>query len=393
MRKSKKWIGFFCVALVLAGCSTPTAVPTSRSPIVSLAAATVTMVPTIVFPAPTLAPTSAPAAAETAPVVAPTSTQEPGGTQDVSQDLYLDDRSTPTGVIYSLVNALNRREYLRAYSYWQSPGNTPGLPPFAQFEAGYQDTASVQVMLGVVGGDAGAGQLYYTVPAVLLAKTTGGQSQIFAVCYTLHLSRPEIQAVPPFQPLGITRAAAKQAPNSPNTDDLLSHACDGPDVPQTTAINPQPVTDTTDIAASNYLDDRSDPVLVLRSLFNAINRKEYARAYSYWEDAGTSQNVPPFAEFQQGYQETASVETLFGPFNTGAAAGNLYYDVPAALKVKTTGGETQTFAGCYRLHLPQPANQATPPFMPMGIMTGSLKQFDNNADTTALLGAACQNAP
>ncbi len=39
------------------------------------------------------------------------------------------------------------------------------------------------------------------------------------------------------------------------------------------------------IAQSNqqpYLDDRSTPIQVLKSYYNAINRQEYVRAYSYW---------------------------------------------------------------------------------------------------------------
>jgi hypothetical protein len=185
----------------------------------------------------------------------------------------------------------------------------------------------------------------------------------------------------------------KAASNSPNTDDLLSHACDGPDVPQTSPIHPSPVTNTTDLSASNYLDNRSDPLLVLSSLFNAINRKEYVRAYSYWENAGSSQNVPPFAQFQQGYQQTASVKADFGAPVSGAAAGNLYYSVPTALKVSTTTGQPQTFVGCYVLHLGQPVNQATPPFAPLSIQSAVIKQVANDANVTSLMGTACQNVP
>jgi hypothetical protein len=273
------------------------------------------------------------------PVVRATNALEPGGTQTGPEAPYLDDRSTPTGLIRSLFNAINRKEYLRAYSYWENAGTSSNVAPFAQFEEGYQETASVDVTMGVIGGDAGAGQIYYTVPVVLQVQTTTVKAQTFAGCDTLHLPRPDFQAVPPFQPLGIQRGVVKPASSSPNTDDLLAHACDGPDLPQTSPINPSPVTDPANIAASNYLDDRSDPLLVLRSLFNAINRKEYVRAYSYWQTPGAPQELPPFPQFQQGYQDTASVEATFGTPASGAAAGNIYYTVPAALKVQTTGGQ------------------------------------------------------
>ena len=78
----------------------------------------------------------------------------------------------------------------------------------------------------------------------------------------------------------------------------MANACGdgGQPIPPT----PSPAPD--DISAPRYLDDRSDAVSALRSLFNAINRKEYVRAYSYWE-AG-AQGLPSFDRFQTGYADT-----------------------------------------------------------------------------------------
>jgi hypothetical protein len=142
-----------------------------------------------------------------------------------------------------------------------------------------------------------------------------------------------------------------------------------------------------------YLDDRSDPVMTLRSLFNAINRKEYVRAYSYWQTPGASPDVPTFSQFKQGYQDTVSVDATFGSVVSDAGAGQIYYNVPAALKVLTTSGQTQTFVGCYTLHLAQPAIQATPPFEPLGIRSARVKQVANDADLSTLMSTACQNVP
>ena len=61
--------------------------------------------------------------------------------------------------------------------------------------------------LGNAGGDVGAGQLYYTVPVRLVAPMSDGSVQTFAGCYTLHLARPQLQAVPPYHPLGIQYAS------------------------------------------------------------------------------------------------------------------------------------------------------------------------------------------
>lgn len=399
MQKMLISVYFLALIALLSGCAMPAPLPTAQIPTAISASPTAMILPTSAATASEAPPGQVPSAIDTMPVSTPepvlrfTDTPEASGTSPESQNVYLDDRSTPTGIILSLFNAINRKEYARAYSYWENSGSSSNVPSFDQFAKGYQETDSVEVSIGVVGADVGAGQLYYNVPIVLQVQMTTGKAQIFSGCYTLHLARPEIQAAPPYHPLSIASAMVNQQQNSPNTDDLLSAACQGPNFRQTTPVNPPLVTDPGNVGAANYLDDRSDPVTLLRSLFNAINRKEFARAYSYWETPGTSQNVPPFTQFQQGYQDTASVEPTFGTPRTGAAAGNLYYSVPTALKVQTTGGTIQTFVGCYVLHLGQPANQTTPPFDPMAIQSAQVKAVDNGTDLNNLMGTVCQNIP
>ncbi|MGH2458834.1 MAG: hypothetical protein ACRDIY_08200 [Chloroflexota bacterium] len=144
-----------------------------------------------------------------------------------------------------------------------------------------------------------------------------------------------------------------------------------------------------DSSASVYLDDRSGPAALLRSYDNAINRREYARAYSYWEPGAAASQLPPFGQFQQGYTKTASVTLITGPVTSDPGAGQLNYSVPIALVATTTDGATQTFVGCYQLHLAQPGVQAVSPFQPLGIRHASVQQVANGADTTTLLGQAC----
>lgn len=341
--------------------------------------------PTVAFATPnsTSEPTSTPG---TTP--ASTGTSTAGGSSGIlpnySADTYLDDRSTPTGLILSYYNAINRHEYLRAYSYWQDKSQ---LPPYDQFAQGYQDTASVRVRLGAMGLSVGAGQTYYTVPVLLMTVTTGGVQQTYSGCFTMHLGLPSAQATPPYQSLGFQTADVRQASNSANDSDLLAHACDATNQQHgTELLQSNPLTNTGDISGSNYLDDRSDAILVLRSLFNAINRHEYLRAYSYWQD--TTQ-LPSFDQFQKGYENTASVDLTTGTVASDAGAGQIYYSVPVVLKSRTTTGQQQTFSGCYSLHLAQPAIQAAPPFEPLGIRSGNLSQAANNANTANLLANAC----
>src|SRR4051812_40022859 len=75
-----------------------------------------------------------------------------------------------------------------------------------------------------------------------------------------------------------------------------------------------------------YLDDRSTAEAVIRSYYDAVNRQEYARAYSYWE-----RPLQPFDDFTAGYADTASVEVSFGVGGGGVGAGQLYFTVPVTL--------------------------------------------------------------
>jgi hypothetical protein len=297
---------------------------------------------------------------------------------------YIDDRSSAQAVITSYFNAIDRQEYARAYSYWNAAaGQQAGLAPFPQFRQGYADTKSVQLTTGAVTHDEGAGQLYYWTPVTLVAQTTGGATQTYVGCYRMHLGRPEIQGVPPFMPLAIESASVKQVANNADTQSLMAGACANGGQPMPPASTPAPG----DISANRYLDDRSDGVQVLRSLFNAINSKQYVRAYSYWEPSSTQ--LPAFDAFQQGYADTASVDLTAGTETIGAAAGNLYYSVPAVLVATHVDGSKATFAGCYTLHMGNPAMQVEPPFNPLGIQSASVRQVPNNSDPQPLLAGAC----
>lgn len=122
-------------------------------------------------------------------------------------------------------------------------------------------------------------------------------------------------------------------------------------------------------APPQYVDDRSTPVAVMQSFYNAISRQEYARAYSYYEDG---QGVAAFDTFQAGYADTASVTIAFGDPTEEGAAGSTFYTLPLSLDAVSTSGKHSYFAGCYTLRLANPAIQAAPPFEPMHIVDGHL---------------------
>jgi hypothetical protein len=340
-------------------------------------------------PAPSDTPVPPTAAVTTAPTTgsasatpaAPTQTQAAGPTPGGSQPAYIDNRSSATDLMTSFVSALNLHQYVRAYSYW-TPG-APQLQPFAQFQAGYANTQSVQLTLGTITSSGAAGHAYFSTPATLVSQTAGG-TQTFVGCYIIDLVQPANFGAPPIQPMSIDQAQVQQVANNANTASLMAQVCSsfpGAPLPAT------PVPDPNDISSARYLDDRSDAVQVIRSLFNAVNRKEYVRAYSYWEP--NAQGLPPYNQFQQGYASTASVTLAFGTVKSDAGAGQFYYSVPTTLVAKSTANATQTFVACYVVHLSSPDAQGVPPFRPMGIRSATVKTVANNADTASLMAQAC----
>ncbi len=136
------------------------------------------------------------------------------------------------------------------------------------------------------------------------------------------------------------------------------------------------------------MDNRSDAVDLLISFFNALNRQEYDRAYSYWEPGSP---VATFAAFQADYANTQSIIVTTGAVGGDAGAGQRYYIVPVTLQAATTGG-AQTFVGCYVLHLALPELQAMPPFHGLGIHSANIVQVTNGANADTLRAQACSAA-
>jgi hypothetical protein len=379
----KVWITWAVLTLALAGC-------VSANP----ASLTATTSPTAAYPANPSATDDTVGTAthlpvdRTVPVI--TTTSQPATETRVpnsDQFPYIDNRSSGSDLMISFVNAINRKEYVRAYSYWQN--GAAQLPPYDQFAQGYANTTSVQLTIGAVTMGVGAGQMYWAVPVVMIATTSSGATQTYVGCYVTHLGQPANYGTPPFVHMDIQSATVKQVANGTDTSGPLASACQSAGMAGE-PLPAQPTFAPDDISAQRYLDDLSDPVEVLRSYFNAINRREYVRAYTYWEMNAAASQLPPYDQFAQGYQDTSSVQLTTGQVNSEAGAGQIYFSVPVTLISRTTAGITQNYVGCYRLHLSQPANYGAPPFMPLGIISANLKQTANGSDTSSMMAQACQ---
>ncbi|RUW75829.1 DUF1176 domain-containing protein, partial [Mesorhizobium sp. M4B.F.Ca.ET.049.02.1.2] len=91
-----------------------------------------------------------------------------------------------------------------------------------------------------------------------------------------------------------------------------------------------------------YIDDRSDAAAVIRSLYSAINRHEFARAWGYYGDTKPAKD---FDAFVKGYDGTDTVEVKTGAVSDEGAAGSIYYSVPVAIQATDKKGEAKVFAG------------------------------------------------
>ena len=118
-----------------------------------------------------------------------------------------------------------------------------------------------------------------------------------------------------------------------------------------------------------YRDNRSSPQAVLASLYNAIDRHEWLRAYCYWQG---SPDLMPFATFQKGYETAEAVQLFPGTAQSQGAAGSIYTTLPVAIESTDQDGKTRLFAGCYTFRQVNPQLQATPPFQPIFITKGAL---------------------
>ena len=127
----------------------------------------------------------------------------------------------------------------------------------------------------------------------------------------------------------------------------------------------------------DYLDDRSTPESLVTSLYNAIDRHEYLRGWSYF----SADSAPDYPTFRDGYATTDGVELRLGEIETDGAAGSIHSLVPVAIRATTEDGEETVFTGCYRLTQVQPAAQDTPPFRPIQIDDGTLSESDEPFET------------
>ncbi|MFN8492382.1 MAG: hypothetical protein U0350_32575 [Caldilineaceae bacterium] len=276
-----------------------------------------------------------------------------------------DEHSDPTTLLASYIDAINHKQYARAYGYWETPPNNQSL---AQFTQGFADTAAVDLLINPPARlEGAAGSVYASVPTVLVATHTDHIVYIFSGCYVARRSNQGI--APENNPWLLYRGDLKAAAADTNLITLLQQGCsDAP--PQQGAYN-----------------NLKTPVDLLASFVDALNRKEYRRAYNDWE---TPPNQQTFDQFAKGYADTTGVFlAVHLPTQNDAGAGQQYAGIPAWLVATHKDGAKPNFVGCYVAHRPNPNIPGAPKGGEWHLSRATVRSLPNGADPIGLLNQAC----
>ncbi len=262
-----------------------------------------------VSPSPTLA---APTAAILQPTQAPPTAAVSAPTQPpVSAPTAQPVSGQVAGAVQTLLDywtAVNAHDLARAFAYWRDGGAASGQT-YEQFAAGSANTAQVTVQIGPL-GTPGESAYFVAIPVTLTAisNDSGPASSLqllqqFVGTCTLQYGQE-----------GWRLAAARMA----------------------------------EVAIPTLSADLADPLALIRSYYDALNRGEYARAYTYWDNLG-SVGGQSYAQFVQEHSGAGQVVATLSLLSQGGAAGSVYAEVAAAETITETTGATRTAKVTYQL--------------------------------------------
>ena len=147
------------------------------------------------------------------------------------------------------------------------------------------------------------------------------------------------------------------------------------------------VNDQSPKSAEQRYENLDSPVELLASFYNAVNAKEYERAYRYWE-------TPPgsLEDFARGYGETAGVQLIVEPpTHISGAAGSLYSEVPTVLVARQRDGSERIFVGCYVTRKSNLSPSDIPKEEVWRIYRASISPVAADSAIPKLLAQACRN--
>ena len=129
-------------------------------------------------------------------------------------------------------------------------------------------------------------------------------------------------------------------------------------------------------------DDRGDPIGTLSSYYDAINSKDFRRAYRYWES-----NPSSYEQFARGFADTDRVRLLLEPPpRLEGAAGSSFAEISAVIIATTRSGGERIFAGCYTLR------KSNVQDMGWKIYRGEISAVPPGARGSRIFGQGCRNS-
>ena len=127
---------------------------------------------------------------------------------------------------------------------------------------------------------------------------------------------------------------------------------------------------------------RTDPLATLASYYEAINARDYRRAYRLWERPPSS-----FEQFVAGFADTEQVRLLVEPSaRFEGAAGSAYAEVTTIVVATTRAGNERVFAGCYVLRKSNVQDSG------WRIYRGNSSAMPANARFLRILSQGCRNS-
>ncbi|HEX6710912.1 MAG TPA: hypothetical protein VF068_11340 [Rubrobacter sp.] len=223
---------------------------------------------------------------------------------------------------------INQKKYEEAYTTWQGNGSASGQS-YKQFKRGYANTVAVSVLVGE-SNEQGAIQVPVRLISVVNEPAANKQGvRQYAGTYTVR-----------------------------HTDEGWRIA-------------------SANISRVSYVlppRELSTPTRLLDSYYREINRRQFARAYTYWEDLGKASNQS-FAQFEHGYADTDNVVVSLGKPRLEGAAGSLFASVPVDIVATNKNQTKQSFRGTYVLR-----RSDIPPFDKFGwrIYSAQIKQTSSS---------------
>lgn len=390
-----------CSLLLLGACSlTPKALPTAGYPSPNPAATADSASPTEANPTPLPPPatqlvitqvvTELPSERPAVPLLPSSDTLLIPTTFNFSDGEYTDERGSEYQFIISYFNAIRQHLLPMAYYFWNDD-STLGAS-YEAFALAHSAIKPDAISILKMGSSGAAGSIYTTV-GLTLKGTKGGVPTNWAGCYTIRTPDPALFDSKEYTPRHFTAGALIETPAGESAKAAMDAACAGVDFGMLEVSIPN--SDNVGLVDSKYyIDSRSNPVALISSFWNALNRQEYARAYSYFEAPAIFPG--PYLTFKAGYLDTRNVSGEISRPEKLAATGNWYWKVPVTLNAETKSGVQQAFVGCYVIHQSDPALYVAPPFNPMGIQKARFEAISLTADSASIqaaLAAACDGMP